>query len=112
LTIAFFLTQSAPAMSRQRLKRLDSFEAVLEALGGSKQVGELLDQKANAASTWKTARGVFPPKYYFSMKGALRDRGYWAPIQLWAFHSKAAKFRGPKRRKAKAAKQTAKQCAA
>jgi hypothetical protein len=80
------------------VKRLDSYDAVLEALGGARKVAELCDQQANAPYTWRSTRGKFPSKYYFVMKGALRDAGYWAPIRLWGFHSKGEHYRGPKKR--------------
>lgn len=93
-----------------RLSPLWTYDAVLEALGGAKAVGILCDQNANAPYTWRSARGKFPAKYYFVMKGALRDAGYWAPIQLWGFHTKGHSFRGPRKKprgRRKATKQTA-----
>jgi len=84
-------------MPTPRLSPLWTYDAVLEALGGAREVGALCDQNANAAYAWRSARGKFPSKYYLTMKGALRDKGYWAPISLWGFHSKGDAYSGPKK---------------
>jgi hypothetical protein len=82
------------------LPMLWTFDEVLAVLGGSKAIAKICHTAPNAATTWRTSRGKFPAKYYFSMKGALRDKGYRAPISLWGFHSSAELFKGPKPKKA------------
>ena len=59
---------------------------VIDALGGPLMVGRLTDQTCAAVCNWRRIRGVFPSKYYFTLKCALADHGYFAPISLFGFH--------------------------
>jgi hypothetical protein len=69
------------------LKPLLTMNDVIEALDGPGAVAALTGQKSSSAvCNWRSQRGKFPSKYYFTMKGALADRGYYAPISLWGFH--------------------------
>jgi hypothetical protein len=78
------------------LKPLWTFDEVVDALGGHQGVGVLTRQLPHAVKTWQKQRGRFPTKYYFTMKWALADAGYRAPLELWGFHSEYEIFRGPK----------------
>jgi hypothetical protein len=78
------------------MRRVKTYNDVLEALGGPAGVGIICDQNPNAACTWRATRGKFPAKYYFVMVGALKRRGYEAPRYLWGFHSKAKPPKKPK----------------
>jgi hypothetical protein len=62
-----------------------SFNDVLDALGGPSAVGRLTGNPPSAVCGWRRARNRFPPKYYFLMKSALEDKGYYAPLDLWGF---------------------------
>jgi hypothetical protein len=83
-------------MNAPLLKPLWTYDDVVAALGGKECVGKLTRQPPHAVNAWQKQRGKFPTKYYFAMKGALADAGYWAPIDLFAFFSEASAFRGPK----------------
>jgi hypothetical protein len=60
---------------------------IVETLGGPTAVGRLTGQPASGVCNWKrpgqSAR--IPPKYYFIIKVALEDRGYYAPLDLFGF---------------------------
>jgi hypothetical protein len=74
-------------MTTSSLKPLWTFNAVVDALGGTGAVARLTGQRSSAAvSQWRRYRERFPSKYYFCMKAALADRGYFAPISLWGFY--------------------------
>jgi len=80
------------------LKPLWTYDEVVDALGGSGKVGKLCDGQSSAAvCNWKRVRGVFPSWYYFTIKAALADRGYFAPISLFGFHG--AYTKPPRRRR-------------
>jgi hypothetical protein len=70
----------------QQLKPLWTYNAVLDALGGPGEVGKLTGQTSAAVCNWRRLRGVYPSKYYFTLKVALADRGFYAPIALFGFH--------------------------
>ncbi len=72
-------------MSR-RLKPLWTFNEVTDALDGPVAVGRITGQSGAAVCNWRRYRGRFPSKYYFVMRAALADRGYFAPISLWGFY--------------------------
>ena len=70
-----------------QLKQLETFDEVVEALGGSSNVGQICDgQDAAAVCNWKRRRGWFPPKYYVVMMDELNARGADAPLDLWGFY--------------------------
>ena len=68
------------------LQPLWSFNDVVDALGGPVAVGRITGQTCAAVCNWRRYRGLFPSKYYFVMKAALADRGFYAPISLWGFY--------------------------
>ena len=74
------------ATMTRRLKPLWTFKAVVDALGGPVAVGRLTDQTCAAVCNWRRYHGLFPSKYYFDIKAALADEGYFAPISLFTFH--------------------------
>jgi hypothetical protein len=77
--------QHAAIMTR-RLQPLWTFNEVVETLGGPVAVGRVTGQTCAAVCNWRRYRGLFPSKYYFCMRAALADEGYFAPISLWGFY--------------------------
>jgi hypothetical protein len=69
-----------------RLRPLWTFDAVLDAIGGPKALSRLTGQSTAAIHNWRRLRSRYPAKYYFAMKCALADRGFYAPISLWGFY--------------------------
>jgi hypothetical protein len=67
------------------LKPAWKFDDVVAALGGPTAVGLLTGNPASAVCNWRRGRERFPPKYYFVIKAALQDRGYYAPLELFGF---------------------------
>ena len=61
------------------------FDDVVKVLGGPTSLGRLTGNPASAICNWRRTRKRFPSKYYFLMKGALEDRGFYAPLDLWGF---------------------------
>ena len=78
------------------LKPLWSFDDVVAALGGDKEVAALTRQYRQAVAVWRKKRVKFPSKYYLIMKYALADAGYRAPPALWGQFSENETFSGPK----------------
>jgi hypothetical protein len=70
----------------KKLRPLWTFNDVVDALGGPVAVGRLTGQSCACVCNWRSYRGLFPSKYYFVLKGALADRGFYAPISLWGFY--------------------------
>lgn len=71
-----------PTMAK-KLMSLNTVEAVIEALGGIKEVQRLTWRDSNSAvPMWKT-RGKFPPNTYTVMQKALRQKRMTAPDHLW-----------------------------
>jgi hypothetical protein len=68
-----------------RSRQLITFDAVVAALGGVREVGKLTNQNTAAVCNWKRRRQKFPTKYYFLMKAELEARGASAPPDLWGF---------------------------
>jgi hypothetical protein len=85
----------------ETLKPLWTFNAVLDVLGGPGEVGKLTDQTSAAVCNWRRLRGLFPSKYYFTMKAALADRGFYAPISLFGFHGTERSWQRARRSLAK-----------
>jgi hypothetical protein len=79
------LKRSIDAMKR-RLQPIWTFNEVVDVLGGPVAVGRLTGQTCAAVCNWRRHRGLFPSKYYFCMREALADEGYFAPISLWGFY--------------------------
>jgi hypothetical protein len=72
-----------------RRKQLETFDDVVEALGGLAAVGKLcVDQDVAAVCNWKRRRSRFPTKYYKIMIAELDARGAFAPDHLWGFVEK------------------------
>jgi hypothetical protein len=71
---------------KRRLRPIWTFNEVIEVLGGPVAVGRLTGQTCAAVCNWRRHRGLFPSKYYFCMREALADEGYFAPISLWGFY--------------------------
>jgi hypothetical protein len=72
-------------MVAMALQPLWDFDDVIEALGGPTAVGRLTGNPASGVCNWKRSHSRFPPKYYFLIKTALQDRGYYAPLDLFGF---------------------------
>jgi len=65
-------------------RRLETFDEVVEKLGGLSAVGRLCnDQDSAAVCNWKRRRSRFPTKYHKLMKRELRRAGADAPDSLW-----------------------------
>jgi hypothetical protein len=72
------------------MQPLWTFDSVVEVLGGEAEVSRLTgNASAAAVYNWRAKRNLFPPKHYFRMKEALREKGYYAPINLWGFSTVA-----------------------
>jgi hypothetical protein len=68
------------------LRLLETFDDVVDELGGLAAVGRLCDnQDAAAVCNFKRRRGTFPTKYYKLMIAELNERGATAPDDLWGF---------------------------
>jgi hypothetical protein len=75
---------------QRALQQLDSFDAVVEALGGKAAVGALCEgQDTAAVCNWRRRRQRFPTKYYPVMRDELIERGFDAPEELWGFYQKS-----------------------
>ncbi|WP_338834765.1 hypothetical protein [Bradyrhizobium septentrionale] len=74
------------AIMTRPLQPLWTFNDVVDALGGPVAVGRITGQTCAAVCNWRRYRGLFPSKYYFCMRAALADEGYFAPISLWGFY--------------------------
>jgi hypothetical protein len=73
-------------MLHHRRQQLNTFDAVVEALGGLRNVGRICaNQNTAAVCNWKRRRSRFPTKYYFLMKAEMDARGVEAPLDLWGF---------------------------
>lgn len=70
------------------LEMLETFDAVMGALGGNPGVMELTGAKPSAVSMWRDAES-FPPKTYVLMTEALAARGKTAPASLWRMAASA-----------------------
>lgn len=70
----------------RRLQPLWTFHDVVDALHGPVAVGRLTGQTCAAVCNWRRYHGLFPCKYYFAIRGALADEGYFAPISLFTFY--------------------------
>jgi hypothetical protein len=71
----------------RRYAQLESFDAVVEKLGGARKVGELCEnQETSAVCNWKRRRSRFPTKYYIVMKEELEAVNATAPHALWGFY--------------------------
>ena len=68
-----------------------TIDDVIDVLGGPSAVARLTNQYSQSIAIWRN-RAAFPPRYYFLMKCKLEDRGYYAPLSLWAFHGEHGKL--------------------
>lgn len=65
------------------MNELRTADEVIEALGGTKAVADLLGRTDPAVSNWRKA-GQFPAHTYILIKGKLEGIGCSAPDSLWA----------------------------
>ena len=70
------------------MKLCGTFEEVVDALGGQRVIIRLT--KAKGFAVWRK-RKTFPPRYYFVLKLALADRGYYPELSLLAFYNELGK---------------------
>lgn len=63
-------------------KTLHTTTEVIEALGGSRAVGEITGRTLAAASNWHRFE-TFPANTFVAITAALEKRGYHAPPSLW-----------------------------
>lgn len=62
-------------------KQIKSADDVIDRLGGTNAVAEMLGYSATRVSNWRT-RGL-PPETYLALTAALDSRGFYAPPSLW-----------------------------
>jgi hypothetical protein len=70
------------------MRLCSTFDDVVDALGGRPAIIRLT--KAKGIGTWRK-RKAFPPRYYFVLKLALADRGYYPELSLFAFYNELGK---------------------
>jgi hypothetical protein len=71
------------------LQNLETFDEVVEVLGGKHEVARICaGQDMAAVCNWRRRRKRFPTKYYIVMKEELNARGVDAPYKLWGFVEK------------------------
>jgi hypothetical protein len=74
-------------------KILNTTGDVIDALGGTHKVADLMGCKsAEVVINWRRI-GKFPAKHYLAFQALLAPAGYWAPASLWRqkeLHSQAA----------------------
>jgi hypothetical protein len=84
-------------MPNGHLRELKTFDSVVKALGGKREVARICGivtgdavnrQDTTAVCNWKRRRGKFPTKYYPVMIEELEARGATAPHTLWGFYKK------------------------
>jgi hypothetical protein len=71
----------------RNMKRLNTVDAVITALGGNVAVGRWAGVRSQAISMWKS-RGQFPPATYLLFRTELRRRRLSAPDELWRMEAK------------------------
>lgn len=64
------------------MKKIESAEEVVTALGGTHAVAKLTGRGVTAVCNWR-ARKIFPSNMYATMSDALRRGGHEAPRSLW-----------------------------
>jgi hypothetical protein len=69
-----------------KLLPLSTVADVIDVLGGPTAVGRLTGNPASGVCNWRRERPHFPPKYYPTIQAALKDKGYYAHLHLFAFH--------------------------
>jgi hypothetical protein len=78
-----------PATYQLAFRQVTTFDAVVKALGGKREVARICeDQDTAAVCNWRRRRKRFPTKYYIVMKEELNARGVDAPYRLWGFVEK------------------------
>lgn len=73
-----------------RSRHLTTFNGVVKALGGKRNVGIMTKTSTADVCNWKRRRGRFPTKYYLIMKRELEARRVTAPDHLWGFFEEEA----------------------
>jgi hypothetical protein len=61
---------------------LNTAEAVVDILGGTRAVAKLTGRSDPAVSNWRKANS-FPANTYLTLKSALEEKGATAPYSLW-----------------------------
>jgi len=66
------------------MSTLQTTDDVIDALGGTKAVAEIVSRRPQAVSNWREkVRGRFPPETYLILTAALKRRRLSAPSSLW-----------------------------
>ena len=66
------------------MTQLDTTDAVIDALGGTKAVSEIVSRAPQSVSNWRNAvRGKFPSSTYLVLLDALKQKNLAAPTSLW-----------------------------
>ena len=70
-------------MPNKRLKRLDSVEAVFNALGDTHKVSEIAEVPYRVALNWKNLYDRLPARTYRRIQDELAAKGYVGDDSLW-----------------------------
>ena len=65
--------------------QLDTFDDVIEKLGGLKETSRLTRRSTSQICQWRTKFGAFPPEHYVTISKGLMAKGYGAPLHLFKF---------------------------
>ena len=65
--------------------QLQTFDEVIEALGGVKETARLTRRRPQEVCQWRTRYNAFPPEHYLTISKGLVARGFGAPTHLFKF---------------------------
>jgi 3-dehydroquinate dehydratase len=89
--IRFFAMGPMTKKKQKKLTKLTTFDALVEAMGGTAAIGRMMGQPTSAICNYrrldrrKSRKGQFPAKYYFKMQKLLARHGYKGSRDLWNF---------------------------
>jgi len=63
------------------MTELISADEVIDALGGTNGVSDLIGARPSAVSNWR--RLGLPPRTYIALSEALKAKGFWADPSIW-----------------------------
>lgn len=67
------------------LQTLSDFDEVIDALGGGSATARMCEQRPSAVCNWRRRHAQFPCRYYWEIRCALEDRGYYPSMELFGF---------------------------
>lgn len=65
------------------MKKLETYDDVVNAFGGSTELAKLLGRGAPSIWNWQHKRGRFPAQFYRAMTEALAENKMTAAPELW-----------------------------